>query len=178
MKWNTAMTFLIPLTFYNLGNLAQQQEFNHIQWCKRQNKAPLNSEGDVTSKVSEPSETLLMSLRTAETMLLMFLRPRHYISGWQIHPLLVFYFEPTGYKLLHLYHIWKLTCHAIYVLYSLLFYEYNFWFIHHSIYLKVSKTFISLLKPILWHWIFEVSTTPDYHSMMHDAKYPFVYMSI
>lgn len=51
LKWNTAVTFLIPLTFYNLWNLAQQQEFNHIHWCKRQNKAPLHSDRDMTSKV-------------------------------------------------------------------------------------------------------------------------------
>lgn len=51
LKWNTAVTFLIPLTFYNLWNLAQQQEFNHIHWCKRQNKAPLRSDRDMTSKV-------------------------------------------------------------------------------------------------------------------------------
>lgn len=51
LKWNTAVTFLIPLTFYNLWNLAQQQEFNHSRWCKRQNKAPLRSDRDMTSKV-------------------------------------------------------------------------------------------------------------------------------
>lgn len=51
LKWNTAVTFLIPMTFYNLWNLAQQQEFNHIHWCKRQNKAPLHSHRDMTSKV-------------------------------------------------------------------------------------------------------------------------------
>lgn len=51
LKWNTAVTFLIPLTFYNLWNLAQQQEFNHIHWSKRQNKAPLHSDRDMTSKV-------------------------------------------------------------------------------------------------------------------------------
>lgn len=51
LKWNTAVTFLIPMTFYNLWNLAQQQEFNHIHWCKRQNKAPLHSDRDMTSKV-------------------------------------------------------------------------------------------------------------------------------
>lgn len=51
LKWNTAVTFLIPMTFYNLWNLAQQQEFNHIHWCKRQNKAPLRSDRDMTSKV-------------------------------------------------------------------------------------------------------------------------------
>lgn len=45
------MTFLIPMTFYNLWNLAQQQEFNHIHWCNRQNKAPLHSDRDMTSKV-------------------------------------------------------------------------------------------------------------------------------
>lgn len=51
LKWNTAVTFLNPLTFYNLWNLAQQQEFNHIHWCKRQNKAPLRSDRDMTSRV-------------------------------------------------------------------------------------------------------------------------------
>ena len=78
MKWNTAVTFLIPLTFYNLRNLAQQQEFNHIHKCKRQNKAPLNSEGDMTSKVSEPSEIPWLSLGTAEAVVLMFFMMHHY----------------------------------------------------------------------------------------------------
>ena len=81
VKWNAAVTFLIPLTFYSLGNLAQQQEFNHIHGCKRQNKVPLNSEGDVTSKVSEASEIPWLSLGRAEAVLLVFLTMHHYIPA-------------------------------------------------------------------------------------------------
>lgn len=72
------MTFLIPLTFYNVGNLAQQQKFNHIHKCKRQNKAHLNSEGDMTSKVSEPSEIPGLSLGTVEAVILVFFMMHHY----------------------------------------------------------------------------------------------------
>lgn len=67
------------LAFYNLGNLAQQQEFNHIHKRKKDKiRHLLNSEGDMTSKVSEPSETPLAVLGTAEAVVLVFFMMHHY----------------------------------------------------------------------------------------------------
>lgn len=156
VKWNTAVTFLIPLTFYNLGNLTQQQEFNHIHWCKRQNKAPFNSEGAVTSKVSG----------TPELFICVFLMLHHPIMGCHVYPLLIL--ELIGYKLLLLVRILTLTCQNCDILCAPSLSIYSEWYSFKGVQIF---DFILKMYPVT---LVLCSTTGHLYRML-GAKHTFVY---
>lgn len=165
---------LIPLTFYNLGNLTQQQEFNHIHWCRRQNKAPLNSEGAVTSKVSElrGSPGIFRKHCLHAPCISVHTSPQ---LGWHTYPLLTAYRNITPASASHvatpLPALWCSVRPSAFP---------RTYFLIHSEYLfkgfKVSDLILKMYPVTLD--IESLCNTGAYSWMMHDSEHLFVYGSI